>query len=950
MGMQPARATSLPERFGVLRLLHVLGLVLVVTGVTVLFVPLSWADRLGARHGLDPARIRPDTGLAFTVGIDLEETSDWDGTSLLELHEDGRPLVAHALHQAIREQGGGRFSHWGQMLYLSSTDGSDPRENGRRYEIVVPPSAEQLGAWSRGAWVGLCAGALLALATGLTRAGRRARWMPLTGMAVTAVALGLGLDPYAGFASARLVREFTEQLEQATPDGAGVALPTASTLAPPRTIRLPADDPGFVVEGAAPEPTPPTTLTLVPGEGVEQRDGVLLLDPGERLHSSGPIDVTAGRLAVLIIRARIRSGSAIRLTFHTDLPVEALGAAQLVVPVSPSDDWQTLRITRPLDRDRVARSLVTGDARLTRIELGPLDSLDDSLALEIEPLVLVDEAGLYSRAASGSDWFERDASFRPVRWQSTAGTFSMPWPAEARGRLRGGVAMIAGDAGGSASVRVELEDAAGQRVLLHEGAVTRGDGWVPLDLELPTELHPARLLLGASGLPAGSALGWSGWRAVDTSRPARRAVLVLVDTLRADALGCLGHATNRTPVLDQLASEGALFERCYSQAFWTRPSVPSLMSGRYVRATGVHAAGLYLPDSYETLAESFAAAGYQSVGFVSNAHAGPAAGLLQGLDEMLLRTDIDDTERFLAEVVSPRLEQSLDDDLFAWIHLMEVHGPYGPEQKPEAWVPPAGGTPVAWDERYDREWNPDPTAESRVALYDADLESLDSDLGGFLAAWLPRWSATGSAPVIAVTSDHGEFLGEYDRWGHEWDRLLPETVHVPLILWAPGRLDGGLRWDRPVENIDVGATLLDLAGARPWDALRELPDRGRSLLAVVRGHGRAPDAAIAAYDRGNGRPGTLSLFLPDRDFIGERGSLTGTLGSSHAVFETIAAPRRLIDIGSDPRAPFERFWEVYLQTQEDARRVLWGRQATSAGQQIDAASVAQMQALGYLGR
>lgn len=82
--------------------------------------------------------IRPERGLCFTARIPLLSPNERDDRKTgLRLFEDDVELTQAARpHAEIRELGGGRFSHWGPTLYFSSTDGSDPSTNGRRYTIV----------------------------------------------------------------------------------------------------------------------------------------------------------------------------------------------------------------------------------------------------------------------------------------------------------------------------------------------------------------------------------------------------------------------------------------------------------------------------------------------------------------------------------------------------------------------------------------------------------------------------------------------------------------------------------------------------------------------------------------------------------------------------------------------------------------------------------------------
>jgi len=933
----------------------ILALLVVIGSAVVLKQPPEFVAP-GDRIAIDPANIKTNTGFASLVVLDLSIPSDNGGESQLGLLEDGVPLTPHALHQTIRERGEGRFSHWGKNLYFSSTDGSDPRDNGKRYELHLPVAPGLIVDRARQARSCLLISSVLAVALCLLWRGS----LPAQGtrLLLTAAVVVLAFTNTRSEYGADEGQPLAEMAQRLKAGGDGASLPSAHASDRPRTTRLLNDGPSlpFAIKGQPLTLREPLAVPLVPSDCADVKDGVIRLEDGCVLVSEGPLAVAGDTLAEMIFRARVLQGTEVRFTFHDDSDATTLSEAQLILPVQPNGEWQTIRVSRPLNRDQVARWLISGKSPITRIELGPTKLASEALVLEIEPLRLSDAMAVYTRSTHGTDTLEIDRTLRPAVWQSTAGEFELPWPEGAGARLRGSVASLAAKAGVAVSYDVAAVFADGSRETVASGAAQTGSPWQQIDVDLAplASRHPTGLVIGTEALPHETILAWSSLRLIDTTRPARHVVLLLVDTLRADALACLGNPKNATPVIDALAAEGALFERCYAQAYWTRPSVPSIMASRYVRGTGVHSAGLYLPDSYDTLAEHFSEAGFFSVGFVSNAHAGPAAGLIQGLDEMILETNTDDTDKFLRTFVDPRLDTLEDEDIFAWIHLMEVHGPYGPFEKPADFEQPQGQS-VPWDDRYDRKWNPNPTAESRRALYGSDLENMDIALGRFMDERIAAWDAgPGPDTVIALAADHGEFLGEYDgTWGHEWNRMLPESVHVPLIVRAPGRIPASSTWSLPVENIDIGPTLLDLAGVQPWSPGMERPDHGRSLVPLLDGTdtGRHGDLAISAYERGRSR-GAMSVWDALGGTIAETGKVVGTISGANGTMVEWhpGQPATLAEVGADLSRPFGDLWEAYLDSQAAMREAMWASQAGSAEQSLDAESLAQMQALGYLGR
>jgi arylsulfatase A-like enzyme len=283
------------------------------------------------------------------------------------------------------------------------------------------------------------------------------------------------------------------------------------------------------------------------------------------------------------------------------------------------------------------------------------------------------------------------------------------------------------------------------------------------------------------------------------------------------------------------------------------------------------------------------------------------------------------------------------DDLFLYLHLMEVHAPYGPAEPadPEHWNR-ISGEPVSRDSAFDRPWALTPTAAQRRALYEHDVRVLDRELGRFLDRLLERFERDGDVPVtIAVMSDHGEFLGEYGQWGHAFFTLYPEVVHVPLILRAPGRIPPGTLWRAPVENRQIGPTLLELAGV-PAAGLFPAP----SLLQSIgeRAAGSQPPFALASGGRREDAE-TLSLF-------GERFSYLGFSSDDRRIVSTFADTRALERI--PPAWPFNALeeavqgvWQSYLESQEKVRARGWA-DVDERTRIIDPRERSMLRALGYV--
>ena len=304
-------------------------------------------------------------------------------------------------------------------------------------------------------------------------------------------------------------------------------------------------------------------------------------------------------------------------------------------------------------------------------------------------------------------------------------------------------------------------------------------------------------------------------------------LLVVVDTLRADRLGSYGYAAETSPQLDAFAAGGVVFERALAASTLTAPSHASLMTSRWV---GEHAIGTSNGtsrlDGEPTLAATLAAAGYETAAFVSNFVLRRYIGLDVGFD--LYDDELPDVEAnrpiYRERKAAETTERALawlasrgERPIFLFVHYQDPHGPYAApppfdERFPELLVeaePPLdvlpgqkgpGGIPAYQalpDERR-------PSAYKR--RYAQEIASFDAELGRLLAAVRAR----GRPLVAAVTSDHGESMGEVGYWFQHGHASTPDLGRVPLVLQAPGLAPG--RRSELVHHVDLMPTLLDLAG------------------------------------------------------------------------------------------------------------------------------------------
>ncbi len=313
-------------------------------------------------------------------------------------------------------------------------------------------------------------------------------------------------------------------------------------------------------------------------------------------------------------------------------------------------------------------------------------------------------------------------------------------------------------------------------------------------------------------------------------------VLVLVlDTLRADAVGAYGAGPARTPALDRLAAEGTLFTRARSTSAWTLPAHGSLFTGLYPSRHGAHWEHRVLGWERLTLAELLAPT-HATAGFSENPHITRAQGFARGFEafEETWRVEADIPLDTLERIASWLEGRDASRPFFLFANLMTPHLPYRPPPGTAADFLPAGAEESeverlrGFTEREARrfmsgarELNPH-ELEILRALYRADVAHADAQVSRLLEMLAGELDDT----LVVVVGDHGENIGDHGLMEHQL--CLYETLlRVPMILRLPGVVEAGHRDQAPVQLVDVLPTVLDAVGV-PHD--RRPAIEGRSLL------------------------------------------------------------------------------------------------------------------------
>lgn len=420
--------------------------------------------------------------------------------------------------------------------------------------------------------------------------------------------------------------------------------------------------------------------------------------------------------------------------------------------------------------------------------------------------------------------------------------------------------------------------------------------------------HPGRsivagfLLLLTIGLPLCTAQGES------PDRP--NILLIIMDTVRRDALGCYGNPMGLTPQINRLADSSFVFDQAFSHAPWTLPSIASLLTSR---TPGEHGAAgalgefTVLNEDQLSLPEHLRAQGYYTAAVTNVMFLGRTFGLDQGFDHLdayepednlTMRRAVPTTEaalRLLDEQAAGAKDTTASgagDPFFLMVHYFDPHLVYDPPQPFRArFADPRDATGDAHlfgtsDDLIafrKRKKTIDRDSFGRLfRLYMGEINYVDHAIGQLLRGLAGRGLRENT--IIVITADHGEEFGDHRGFEHG-HTFYQELVHVPLVVHLPPRVAQEMkapgqpvRIEAPVGQIDLAPTLCELAGASVPDAFG-----GQSLLPHCRGEKR-PERPILCQSN-----------------MWTLGGMAWLEGGSKLIQNTYDGPFQLYDLRKDPK-------------------------------------------------
>ncbi|MCD6353686.1 MAG: sulfatase, partial [Proteobacteria bacterium] len=360
----------------------------------------------------------------------------------------------------------------------------------------------------------------------------------------------------------------------------------------------------------------------------------------------------------------------------------------------------------------------------------------------------------------------------------------------------------------------------------------------------------------SSGPKSNNASDWSGWsepRINSTEKKLRikksnsdNVILITVDTLRADHLHCYNYARIKTPFFDKLAKEGVVCKNAFSQTHITLPSHISIFTSLYLKDHKILSnTRQELAPDIVTIAEVLKKEGYRTAAAVSMKPLTPKwiKGIDRGFDRFFSPSKIERRAKKTNEDVFKWLEKNYHKKFFLWIHYFDPHMPYEPP-------PPYNGLYYQGDPRqkepntmknviFKKGFHSKPhdrlinwlkgvkDFDYPISQYDGEISYVDAQIGELLNI-LKKFKID-KKTLMAVTSDHGECLGEHNIFfAHQG--LYDPVLHIPLIFWYPERLEPE-KIDGLVASIDIMPTILNIVGlTHPANI------QGKNILPIINGY------------------------------------------------------------------------------------------------------------------
>jgi arylsulfatase A-like enzyme len=419
-------------------------------------------------------------------------------------------------------------------------------------------------------------------------------------------------------------------------------------------------------------------------------------------------------------------------------------------------------------------------------------------------------------------------------------------------------------------------------------------------------------------------------------------ILISMDTLRADHLGCYGYTRDTTPNLDAISKESVLFKQVVAQAPYTVSSHMSMLTSLY---PSFHKVNLIqestMNPKINTLAEILYNNGYRTWAIVGGGQVSSDYGFSEGFETYIEFTSPHrDVWRKIQETIN-FIEKEKANNFFVFIHSYKPHAPYNPIPPYDTIFDPEYDGPVSGSiEQIEAinageiEVTPDDIGHL-MALYDGDIREMDDQIVE-LYDYLKKEGLDRNTLVV-FTSDHGEEFGEHGKVGVHSHTVYDELLLVPLILRLPQKLPPGTICEDQVQSIDILPTILDLTGI----SLKETAIYGESLLPLIKKRqevtNRHAFSERLAADGNHYR----SLRSPQFKYIMQDNKNKDIV--DHFYFDLTNDPQEQNSLILAPDKLREMFDQIFFLVEEGKKVDIFQR-----GKKIDEDTLEILRALGYI--
>jgi len=290
-------------------------------------------------------------------------------------------------------------------------------------------------------------------------------------------------------------------------------------------------------------------------------------------------------------------------------------------------------------------------------------------------------------------------------------------------------------------------------------------------------------------------------------------VLIIVDTLRADRLGCYGYDADTSPVIDKLSLDGVLCENVFAQRSITWASVTSIMTSQYPAVHRVRENGAEIDPELNTLAKELGQQGYVTAAFLGNMLTANHPGF-QEMHTVPKLSNNAERDVWVTDTAIDWIHSQRRKPFLMWLHYMAPHKPYEPPE--EYWRrfdPDYDGEIDGRSETLDRITLekidlPERDVQHVNALYDACVRFTDDQIRRVLSVL--EEAGLSEDTIVILTADHGEELYERNHYFYHGCSMYDSALHIPLIIRWPTRLEKGIRTPRLLESMDLAPTVLEL--------------------------------------------------------------------------------------------------------------------------------------------